>query len=86
MFTMAPSRVSQSEIINFYQTITERHKSFRIHTQRSACLTRYGGFKISSLKGKYAIYNNAVYNQILQQRQDHLIDIQIEALRGGHLR
>jgi hypothetical protein len=40
---------------------TERHKSLRIHTQRSACLTLCGSFKINDSNGEYAIYYDAVY-------------------------
>jgi hypothetical protein len=40
----------------------ERHKSLRIHTQRSACLTLCGSFKINDSNGEYAIYYDAVYN------------------------
>ncbi len=40
----------------------ERHKSLRIHTQRSACLTPYGILNINVSKGEYAIYDDAVYN------------------------
>jgi len=41
---------------------TERHKPFRIHTQRSACLTLYNNTKINDSNCKYAIYYDAVYN------------------------
>jgi hypothetical protein len=41
---------------------TERHKSLRIHTQRSACLTLCGSFKINDSNGEYAIYYDAVYS------------------------
>jgi hypothetical protein len=34
----------------------------RIHTQRSACLTLCGSFKINDSNGEYAIYYDAVYN------------------------
>jgi hypothetical protein len=44
---------------------TERYKSLRIHTQRSACLTLYGSFKINDSKGEYAIYYDAVYRLII---------------------
>ena len=44
----------------------ERYKSLRNHTQRFACLTLYGHFKINDSKGEYAIYDDAVYNSILQ--------------------
>ena len=36
--------------------------SLRIHTQRSACLTLYGSFKINDSKGEYAICYDAVYS------------------------
>ena len=41
---------------------TERHKSLRIHTQRYARVTLYGGFKINNSKYEYASYYDAVYN------------------------
>jgi hypothetical protein len=41
---------------------TERHKSLRIHTQRSACLTLCGSFKINDSNGENAIYYDAVYS------------------------
>jgi hypothetical protein len=44
---------------------TERHKSLRIHTQRSACLTLFGNFNINDSKGKYAIYCDAVYSSLI---------------------
>ena len=40
---------------------TQRHKSLRIHTQRSACLKLCGSFKIRDSKAEYAIYYDAVY-------------------------
>jgi hypothetical protein len=49
------------------QNYTEGHRSFRIHTQRSACITLYGGSKINDLKGEYAIYYDAVYNNYLPE-------------------
>jgi cobalt/nickel transport system permease protein len=36
----------------------------RIHTQRSACLTLCGSFKINDSNGEYAIYYDAVYKNI----------------------
>ncbi len=44
---------------------TERYKSLRIHTQRSACLTLFGNFNINDSKGKYAIYYDAVYSSLI---------------------
>jgi hypothetical protein len=40
---------------------SERHKSLRIHTQRSECLTLCSSFKINDSNGESAIYYDAVY-------------------------
>jgi len=63
---------------NYY---TERHKPLRKHTQRLACLTLDGGFKINDSKGEYAIYYDAVYSHNLSVK---LTDIYDQAsLPGG---
>jgi hypothetical protein len=51
------------KITTFQHIYTERHKSLRIHTQRSACLTLCGSFKINDSNGEYAIYYDAVYRK-----------------------
>jgi hypothetical protein len=53
--------VAKYKIMSIVYKYTERHKSFRIHTQRSACLTLYCRAKINDSKGEYAIYYDAVY-------------------------
>jgi len=50
-------------MIYSFGNYTERHKSLRIHTQHSACLTRYGSYIINDLKDEYVIYYDAVYNK-----------------------
>jgi hypothetical protein len=48
-------------IANLPIYLTDRPKSLRNHTQRSAYLPPDGSFKISNSKDEYAIYYDPVY-------------------------
>jgi hypothetical protein len=71
---------------SFDSFYTERRKSLRIHTQRSACLTLNGSFKINDSKGEYAINYNAVdiYTSFLIWSEYIIIKLLAKAYKTFH--